>query len=198
MAFTAIERVRQKISDKTTIARENALGDGVSKFFKLGNAPITENPEIQVWINENSTTAFTLNADDGVVEFTSTPAANDEIVFQYYWSVFSDDEIQDFLDQYNNNVNISAAHLLMALAADAARIAKRETLIGGGGVGQATRDTSVAAKELRASAKALMDWEIEYGADNGNQTPAEGLTEIPWTEAAWKNMFDQDIIRNDL
>lgn len=198
MAFTTVERVRQKISDKLTIERENAVGDGVSKFFKLGNAPIATEPEISVWINDNSTSAFTLNADDGVVEFTAAPSENDEIVFQYYWSIFSDEEIQDFLDQYNQNVNISAAHLLMALASDAAKIAKRETLIGGGGVGQVTRDTSVAAKELRASAKALIDWEIEYGADNGNQTPAEGLTEVPWTEAAWKGIFNQDIIRNDL
>lgn len=196
MTFSAIERVRQKVSDRSRIDRETAVGDGVSKFFKLGHSPIADDPAIQVWINDNATSAFTLDANNGLVEFDATPFANDQIVFQYYWSLFSDTEIQDFLDQYSNNVNISAAHMLFALSADVARIAKRETLIGGGGVGQKTIDTSVAAKELRASAKALMDWELEYGTDNGTQSPAEGLTEVPWTEAGWNQLIDQDFIRN--
>ena len=128
--------------------------------------------------------------------FAVAPAANDVLIFQYYASVWTDVEIEDFLSQYGSNINITSAHILFAWAADAAKLAKRETLSGGGGVGAVTRDTSVAARELRNTAKAIMDWEVEYGESLGSQIPAEGLTEVPWTEAAHYISNEQSIIRD--
>lgn len=187
--------VRKKIGDRSRIEREVVDGDGVAQFFKLTYVPVSD---VQVWLNDAiqvEAVDYTVDAVNGVIEFINAPIANDKLVFQYYWSIFTDADIDGFLTESGSNVNIGAAFALLAIAADAAKIAKRETLSGGGGLGAVTRDTSVAAKELRATAKALMDWEREYGADIGIAIPADGLTEIPWTEASVYEIEDQRFVR---
>ena len=199
MALTSLERVRRKIADRPILRREQASADGVSEHFKLSNDPILP-AGVSVWLNDAlqvENTDYVVNADDGVIVFVTAPVANSKLVFQYYSVVWTDADITDFLEQYGDNTNITAAHVLFAWAADAARLAKRETRSGGGGLGAITQDTSVAARELRATAKALMDWEVEYGTEAGTQVPADGLTEIPWTEAAWENIEDQRFIREN-
>lgn len=197
---TSLERVRVKIADRVELHRETITANGVSDHFKLQQEPVSASPAPQVWLNDSElveNTDYTVNYDHGVVTFAVSPAQNDRLVFQYYSSVWSDTDIEDMLDQHGGNVTIAAAHVLMAWAADAAKLAKRETRSGGGGLGSITQDTSVAARELRATAKALLDWEIEYGDALGAQIAAEGLTEIPWTEAAFHEIEDQSWIREN-
>jgi len=192
---TSIEAVRLKTSDKSVITREKAKGNGVDKFFKLKNSTILASPAIEVRSNSTLLTVvvdYTVDIINGVVTFTVVPLVNVELEFTYYWSVFSDDEIQFFIDEDGGNTTVAAAHVLLAWAADAAKVAKRQTLSGGGGLGQTVIDTSVVAKELRATAKALIDTE----QDLGESIPAEGLTEIPWTEQMYKRQVDQHTIRN--
>jgi hypothetical protein len=55
----------------------------------------------------------------------------------------------------------------------------------------------VAAKELRATAQALLDYELEYGEEAGSQIPAEGLTEVPWTEQSHQDIAYQRFIREN-
>lgn len=191
---TDVERVRLKIGDRTKLQRKQSTGDGVSRFFKMDHEPISG---VEVWINDVSTSAFTVDESNGVVEFTTVPNINSKIVFQYSAMIWTDDEITDFLDQYSSNVNIASAHILLAMAADIAKIAKRETLSGGGGLGAVTRDTSVAARELRQAAEALLEYEAEYGTTIGSNVPADGLTEVPWTEAAYEQSATQRIIREN-
>jgi hypothetical protein len=199
MALTDIERVRRKIADKLQLRRERFDADGVSDHFKMKFEPISQLPAPEIWINgaqQTEGTDYSVDYEFGIVVFANAPTVNQKLIFQYYASVWTDEEIQDFLDQYSSNLNITSAHMLFAWAADAAKLAKRETLSGGGGVGAVTRDTSVAARELRNTAKALMDWEVEYGESLGTQVPADGLTEIPWTEAAHYATNEQRIIRD--
>jgi hypothetical protein len=200
MALTAIERVRRKTGDRPALRRESNKGDGVAQHYKLKFEPVQAAPAPQVWINDIlkvETTNYVVNYEQGIISINVPPIENDNLIFQYYSVVYTDAEVQDFLDQYSQNVNISAAHILLAWAADIAKLAKRETLQGGGGLGAVTRDTSVAAKELRATAKALMDYEIEYGETLGSQIPAEGLTEIPWTEQLHYDIVGQKFIRDN-
>lgn len=195
MVLTTIEAVRLKTSDKATIARDVAIGTGSDKYYKLKNAPILATPAIEVRKNGsllNELTDYDVELDQGIVTMTNVPVVNDNLEFQYYWVTFSDDEVQYFLTESGDNVTIASARLLLAWAADAAKLAKRQTTSGGGGLGQVVIDTSVAAKALREAAAAL----IKTEEDLGESIPAEGLTEIPWTEANYHQMLDQHYTRD--
>lgn len=190
--MTPVEAVRLKAADRSTITRETDKSNGSTAIWKLGHENISG-----LAVRKNTTLLtngvdYTLDAVNGLVSIPGV-VVNDELDFTFYWSVFSDDEIQYFIDEAGGNVTIATASLLLAWAADAARLAKRQTLSGGGGLGQVVVDTSVAAKELRATAKALIENEQEIA----EAIPAEGLTEVPWTEANYRRMVDQDIIRNN-
>lgn len=194
MTFTSIEQVRLKISDKPTITRELTDGDGTGKYFKLGNAPILLAPIPQVRVGgilKTENADYTIDYDQGIVTFSAAPTSGAEIDFIYYYTVFSDSEIEQFLTDGAGNTVVAAAYALYAWAADAAKLAKRYTLSGGGGLGQVVGDTSVTAKELRETAKALIATEKELG----ESIPAEGLTEVSWTEFQYLDGAGQSIIR---
>lgn len=192
--MTPIEAVRLKSSDKSVVTREKVKTSGEDQYFKLKNSNIFAIPAPSITLDgvvKIEGVDYTIDYNQGIVSWATMPAVNGVIEFTYYWSVFSDTEIQYFLDESGGNITIATARLLLAWAADAARLAKRQTLSGGGGLGQVVIDTSVAAKELRATAKALIDTE----ADLGESIPAEGLTEIPWTEQVYERQVAQHFIR---
>jgi hypothetical protein len=199
MSLTDIEAVRLKSSDKSSITREQGVGDGDSTHFKLGHQSILSSPDIEVRINDTVTTAYTMDHANGIVTFTTAPLGQtalvdaDQLEFVYYWSVFSDNEVQYFIDEAGGNVTIATARLLLAIAADASKVAQRQSLAGGGGLGAVTIDTSVTARELRATAAALVEMEGQIS----DTVPAEGLTEPAWTEFQYKQGVDQNIIRNN-
>lgn len=192
--MTPIDAVRLKSSDRSLITREKTIGTGEDAYFKLQHTNLLTLPAPLVTRNSVALTEgvdYTIDYAQGLVSFTVTPVQGVVLEFTYYWSVFSDVEVQYFLDDAGANVTIATAMLLLAWAADAARLAKRQTLSGGGGLGQTVIDTSVAAKELRATAKALIDTQ----ADLGESIPAEGFTEVPWTEQVYHRQVDQHLIR---
>jgi hypothetical protein len=194
MTLTDVEAVRLKASDKSVIEREKVVTSGEDQYYKLSNTNILASPAPSITLDgvpQTEGVDYTIDYAQGVVSWVAVLTVNRSLEFTYYWSVFSDTEIQYFLDEAGGNVTIATAKLLLAWAADAARLAKRQTLSGGGGLGQVVIDTSVAAKELRATAKALIDTE----ADLGESIPAEGLTEIPWTEQVYHRQVDQHFIR---
>lgn len=200
MALTSLERIRSKVADKVQLRRERFTANGEADHVKLQFDNIHETPAIEVWadsVQQVEGVDYTVDHEHGIVVFGTAPTANTKLVFQYYASVWTDEELEDYLDQNNSNINVAAAMVLYAWAADVAKIAKRETLAGGGGVGAVTRDTSVAARELRNTAKALMDWEIEYGESIGTNVPADGITQVPWTESAHWDIEHQRFVREN-
>jgi len=191
MTLGDIDAVRLLTSDKSLITRETAKGDGLQKYFKLGHRNISTSPTLEVRVSGAINTDWTLDADQGIVTFTVTPAASAQVDFTYYWSIFSDAEIQYFVDAAGGNTTIAAAKVLLAIAADASKVAQRQSLAGGGGLGAVTLDTSVTARELRNTAKALIEMEGDIGAS----IPAEGLTELAWNEFSYQEITAQDLIR---
>lgn len=191
-----IAAVRLKTSDKSVITREKSTGNGVDKYFKLKNATILATPPIEVRANDVLLTEgldYTADLINGVITFIVTPVIGVVLEFTYYWSVFSDAEIQYFIDEAGGSTTVAAARCLLAWAADAAKLAKRQTLSGGGGLGQTVIDTSVIAKELRETAKSI----IAIEQDLGESIPYEGITEIPWTESIYKRQVNQHVIRDN-
>jgi hypothetical protein len=195
MSLTSIEAVRLKSSDKSSITKEEAIGDGTSRFFKLGHAPVLNSPDIEVRINQVlQIGGYTVNYTDGIVTFTAAPAIGDEVEFTYYWSIFTDIEVDYFLEESGGDVTVATARLLLAIAADAAKIAQRQSLAGGGGLGAVTIDTSVTARELRNTAAALLDQKRQEIAV-ASLDPAEGITEPLWTEFSYQEALAQHIVR---
>lgn len=195
MALSDIDAVRLKTGDKSVITREISIGDGVKTVYKLGHENLQG---LQIWVNEVLQvvdTQYTADTALGVITFASPPGLNIEIIFQYYWTQYSDEEVQYFLSEAGS-INLAASLLLYALAADAAKVAMRETLAGGGSFGSVTRDTSLTAQELRETAKALKNLYEE--TELGDQFPAQALTEVAWTNQVAEELFEQEFIREHL
>jgi hypothetical protein len=195
MALTDLQRVRLAISDKPKITREITVGDGDSKFFKLQNECVQSSPALQVHKNGSMLTEgvdYSVTLDQGLVVLSATPTAGDSLTFTYYYTVFTDDEINQFMTDAGGNLTLAAAYALMAWAADASKVARRMTMSGGGGLGQTVQDTSVAAKELRQTAKDLIELQKNLGED----TPADGITEVVWNELSYERGLEQDWLRN--
>jgi hypothetical protein len=194
MTLTTLQQIRLAISDKPIITRETSRGDGLAKYFRLGNSGIQLSPVPEVRVDgvlKTDIADYTVNYDQGIITFVSAPIINSNIDFIYYWTIFTDEELQFFLDDAGGNRVIASANALMAWAADAARVAKRQTMSGGGGLGQVVMDTAVTAKELRATAQAI----IQMEKDLGESIPAEGLTEVAWNEFNYLKIVDQEVIR---
>jgi len=196
MTLTDVEAVRLQSGDKSVITREEGEGDGAARFFKLGHANIFLTPAIEVRVSgvvQTTPAQYTLNNEQGVLEFVSAPPNDADLEFTYYWSQFSDAEVQYFIDSSAGDTTLATAKLLLAIAADASKVAQRQSLAGGGGLGAVTIDTSVAARELRNTAKALIDNVILVDS----VTPAEGLTEVAWTEFQYLDSLAQRVIREN-
>jgi hypothetical protein len=194
MALTDIQAVRVRIADKSQITRERAESPGDTVHFKLGHAPISLLPAPEVRKNDlvkSEGIDYTVDYSNAIISFSALPVVNDDLEFIYYWSIFTDDEIQYFLDDSAGSVNIASAKALLAIAADAAKIAQRQSLAGGGGLGAVSIDTSVAARELRALAQTLIDQE----QDIANNTPYDQLTEVVWNDQSLVRGLDQHLIR---
>lgn len=192
MSLSDIEAVRLKSSDRSAITREEGIGDGSSLYFRLGHRAIFEDPDVEVRVNGSVVSVgYTVDYANGIVTFAAAPADGDTLEFVYYWSIFTDAEVQYFLDEAGGNITIATARLLLAIAADASKVAQRQSMAGGGGLGAVTLDTSVTARELRNTAAALVEMEKSIG----EAVPAEGLTEPNWTEFNYHQSVDQRYVR---
>lgn len=196
MPMTDIDRVRLKIADKAALRRETWDADGTTQDVRLEYAPVLASPPLQAWKNNvliNSPADYSVDLASGIVTLTALPTVDDTFVFQYSSVVFSDEEIQDTLDHASSSVRLAAHHLLYAWAADAAKLAVKESRSGGGGLGSITIDTSVRAREMRATADAYMK---EYQEFEGTGLEAEYLTEVAWTESSARRMVINDALDN--
>jgi len=192
MTLSDIDAVRLKTSDRSTITRESSVGDGETIYYKLSHANVLTSPDIQIFADDVPVVSgFAVDYRNGIVTFLGPHSIGVNVDFVYYWSIFSDEEVEYFLSEGGGNVTIASARLLLAIAADAAKVAQRESMAGGGGLGSVSIDTSVAARELRNTAQALLQME----KDISTSVPAEGITEPAWTEFGVRDSLEQHLIR---
>lgn len=193
---SSIDIVRLNVSDKSTLKREKFVGDGTRTNFALEKQNILASPAARVFLaNVYQTSGYTLDPVTGVLIFSIAPVAGLSIDVDYFFGVYSDAEIQTFLDQTLGNTDMASARLLLSWSASQARLAMRETLSGGAGMGQTTRDTSVVAKELREAAKTFMDI-ADSAATAGDGYQVDGVTEPIWNDFSMREALEQDIIRD--
>jgi hypothetical protein len=180
--------------------QESREGDGVTKQFKLQHPTVLETPTPQVWVDDvpkTIVTDFTVDYVNGIIIFATAPLISARLDFQTSAVVYTDAEIESFLTDAKGNSTYAAALNLMAWAASAAKIARKESLAGGGGPGAITLDTSVTARELREMAKLYMDtFKTSSSAEALDEFgPADGITEVPWTEFSYHDLLAQAFIR---
>ena len=194
----ATDSVRLKTSDQPVIRREKARGDGVTSDWKLELDTVLSSYAVQVRVDnilQTDPTDYTVDYNNGIILFTAAPVLNSNLIFQYMGVVYTDAEIEVFLTEAGGNTDFAAAKNLMAWAANAAKLAKKESLSGGGGIGAVTLDLAVRAEQLRAAAKAYMDLYKDTAVDT-IYGPAEGITEPIWTEQMVSRTIEQELIRN--
>ena len=118
----SVAEVRALTSDKAQYDRATATGDGATVEFSLPNAPVKGTPLIT--IAGTSTSAFTLDADLGLVTFDAAPADGAAIVMTYRWTLLSDDDITSFLTMYSGSNHRAAATALETIATSEALLLK--------------------------------------------------------------------------
>lgn len=196
MALTDTDALRLMAADKPVRHQNLAQGDGVSAAFQLEVYPIEASPAIRVWVNntlQTVTTHYTVDVAEGIVTFVTAPALGEELRFEYSATVYSDEEVEHFLSLAGDSVTLGAVYMLLSWSADASRLAKKESLSGGGGLGAVTLDTSVRAREMRLTAEAFYkQWE----RDEGGSVPYEVITEIAWTPMQAQSMVAEQFLRD--
>jgi hypothetical protein len=196
--MTPIDTVRLKTGDKSTLKRQRGMmGNGSAVLFSLDQQNILSSPSPRIYVDNvlyTDVVQYTIDLVNGTLIFTVAPLLGSDITAEYYWSVYTDEEIQQFLTEAGNNTDYAAAKNLMAWAASKSKVAMIEILNGGADMGMTRRDTSVVAQELRATASAMI--EIYKENRSGDLYQDEGLTEVAWTEQMNDRAIEQQIIRN--
>lgn len=189
MALTDIEAIRLKTSDRAKLRRNVWEADGEASDIKLEFDP--DLSTMRVWKNGGLltvTTDYVVDTDNGVVHINALPAIGDDFTVEYTSVVFTDEELQFFLDEAAGNTTLASAFVLFAWASNAAKNAKKESAAGGGGFGSVTLDLAVRARELREAAKGFLD---QYQTFEGKGAAVELITQVGWTDAT----RDRQILR---
>lgn len=132
MPLSTVQQVRLRIQDPFRYGQETLYGDGTASSFKLsqgqpfstisatGTASIyAENAQVTGW----SATGGTLDRVHGRMTFSGTISAQSAVQMDYFWSVFSDDEIGQFT-AVGGNVPGAALEAVNTLMFDAFKRAR--------------------------------------------------------------------------
>jgi hypothetical protein len=179
------------------IREDQWAGNGVDTYYKLNNSELIAAPAPVVYKAGVIVPSgqYVVNLPVGSITFSVAPANDDALVFEYWTIVYTDAEVDQFISEAGGNTDYAAAKNLFAWAANASKLAKKETLAGGGGRGEVILDLSVTAEQLRKSAQSYLNNYKETASDD-QFGPADGITEIPWTEQMLDRILEQEIIRN--
>lgn len=131
MALTDLMRLRLRIADtqRSIINEELGVGNGVLAAFRTQLSPVVEGSDV-VMLRDGSTALvqvrdqdYTITESSGVVHFATAPGDGVVVVAAYDWFTFSDEELQDALDQCGSVVR-AAMQVIRWLLADTDRFIK--------------------------------------------------------------------------
>jgi hypothetical protein len=119
VTLTTAQQIRLKIADLPRLADATWYGDGLASSFLLPHYNIVSGSAFVPITNSWSATGATFNAS-GMVSFATAISANSAFRTTYVHSVFSDTEIDNFVE-IGGNVNGAAVQALHTLMFDAAK-----------------------------------------------------------------------------
>lgn len=122
MAYTDLQLLRKMIADPQKAGFDEVIADGEAQDFKLSHAPVVS-ASYTVYLNNSAlseTTQFTIDKDDGVITILTPPDAEDKVEVKYKYSVFSDEELAEYLT-LDGSVNKAALRCVQILLTDSAR-----------------------------------------------------------------------------
>jgi hypothetical protein len=125
MALTDLQRLRLKIADRPSVVLNEQIGagDGATTKFKTQLAPVVSESET-VTVNgaeQTRDTDYSIDDGTGVITFDGAPASEAAIKVSYQWTTFSDEELNDLLDQKGSIVG-AAIEAIGWLLADTDRL----------------------------------------------------------------------------
>lgn len=123
MTYTNLELLRKQIADPLKYATDKQLGDAQTVKFKLSHERIQDST-YEVFVDGVKKTVdvdFTVDLERGIFTFLSAPANDKEVEINYYFSAFSDEELNEFLTLENNHVNRACLRCIDILLMDSAR-----------------------------------------------------------------------------
>lgn len=113
--------IRLKISDKVKYGFDTQFGDGHSTEFRLSHSSIQTNSVSLFSNDEELTTGFSIDYEQGIITFSTPPELDVEIETSYRYSVFTDEEINLLYSEASNNVDATILALIEILLVDSAR-----------------------------------------------------------------------------
>lgn len=127
MALTDLQRLRLKIADRAKAVIDEALGEGTGSktVYQCRLSPIVETTD-RIYVDgvlQTRDVDYTIDESLGLVTFVAAPASGAEITADYQWVTFTDEELQDMLDQAGSLV-LAAMEAIRCLLADSERFLK--------------------------------------------------------------------------
>ncbi len=161
MTLTDAQRVRLRIQDQPLQARDTYFGDGTAQTFVLPHRNVTTaSAYVAVGGTAWSATGATFNAS-GTVAFSGVISAASAYQTVYTYSVFSDDEITEFISA-GSTVNGAALQALQTLMFDGVKRARWSAADG------SSYDDTAAMVHLREMYGILKAEQKEDTAANGS------------------------------
>ena len=118
--MTNLELVRKKLADEYKFASDTNIGDGGTSIFKLAHSNI-QDETYTIYVDLSESDNYEIDLERGLITFNTPPADEKNITAQYYFSAFSDDEIEYFLEENENDINETLIDLIEILLIDSAR-----------------------------------------------------------------------------
>lgn len=121
MAYTDLQLLRKTIADPFRNGFDEIVADGDAQDFQLSHHPVKDS-SLTVYKNDVvvNSADYDVDLEQGLVTFDTLPSAEDKIEAKYQYSVFSDEELTNFL-ALDGTVNKAAIRCFEILLTDAAR-----------------------------------------------------------------------------
>ena len=124
--MATIEQLRLKILDRpqALLGEKVGFGDSSKTTFKLRLTQVVVDSLTLYVVGAEVTEGvdFTIDCMTGVITFDTAPDDGDAIVADYEFTAYSDDDLQEFLDEAGGNLALAAGNALTSLLADRNRL----------------------------------------------------------------------------
>lgn len=120
MAYTNLELLRKEIADPYRSAFDTNLGDGETIEFKLAHGNVKEE-SLVVCVGGTVQTHYSVDLEEGMITFVTAPVDAVSVTADYKFSVFSDEELTEFLALERGNVDGAIIRCIDILLMDSAR-----------------------------------------------------------------------------